>query len=72
MTSNAMTSVVMRDRKLSAETRDLIDAAVAAGAVTRVQPAGLTGNEVSRGTKELIARQRRAFRKEQREAAKAK
>lgn len=55
--------MIRRDDKLSEETRMLIDAAVAAGKVNVIQPAGADGNEVSRSTRENIARARREFRK---------
>jgi hypothetical protein len=54
--------MIRRDDKLSQETRDLIDAAVSAGKVNVIQPAGADGNEVSRATRENIARARREFR----------
>ena len=50
--------------KLTEEERNMIDQAVADGLVTKVQPAAASSNEMSRGTRELIARQRRKFRKE--------
>ncbi len=59
-----MSNVNMRDQKLSEEERNMIDEAIAEGRVTKVQPAAADGNEMSRGTRELIARQRRKFRKE--------
>lgn len=55
--------MIRREDKLSEETRRLIDEAVAAGKVQRIQPAGVDGNEVSRSTRENIARARREFRK---------
>ena len=54
----------MRDVKLSQEDRDLIDAAVLNGKVTKVQPGAASSNEMSRYTRELVARERRKFRKE--------
>jgi len=55
--------MIRRDEKLSEETRRLIDEAVAAGKVEVVQPSGVNGNEVTRATRENIARARREFRK---------
>ena len=55
--------MIRRDEKLSEETRRLIDEAVAAGEVEVVQPSGVNGNEVTRATRENIARARREFRK---------
>ena len=55
--------LIIRNEKLSEETRRLIDEAVAAGKVEVVQPAGVNGNEVTRATRENIARARREFRK---------
>lgn len=52
-----------RDQKLSAETRALIDQAVNAGKITKIQPASGRGNEACRATNELVARRRREFRK---------
>lgn len=49
---------------ISAEDQTMVAAFIRQNGVTRVQPAGLPGNEASRATKELIARRRRAFRKE--------
>ena len=54
----------MRDVKLTEEERNLIDEAVAAGRVTKVQPAAASSNEMSRATRELVAKERRKFRKE--------
>lgn len=59
-----VTTMNMRDMKLTEEERNMIDQAVADGLVTKVQPAAASSNEMSRGTRELIARQRRKFRKE--------
>jgi hypothetical protein len=61
-----MSNIIIRDLKLSEETRQLIDDAVDSGMVTKIQPAAAASNEMSRGTRELIARQRRAFRKAER------
>lgn len=61
--SNVKSNVNVRDEKLSEETRRLIDEAVARGEVQTVQPAAASGNEIGRGTRELIAKQRREFRK---------
>lgn len=55
--------MIRREDKLSEETRRLIDEAVAAGKVKVIQPAGVDGSEVSRSTRENIARARREFRK---------
>lgn len=54
----------MRDVKLTQEERDLVDQAVAEGRVTKVQPAAASSNEMSRSTRQLVARERRKFRKE--------
>jgi hypothetical protein len=54
----------MREVKLFQEERNLIDQAVAEGRVTKVQPAAASSNEMSRATRELVARERRKFRKE--------
>lgn len=55
--------MIRRDDILSEEARRLIDEAVDAGKVKVFQPAGVDGNEVSRSTRENIARARREFRK---------
>lgn len=55
--------LIVRNEKLSEETRNLIDVAIAAGKVEVIQPSGVNGNEASRATRENIARARREFRK---------
>ena len=57
-------NINMRNVKLSEEERNLIDQAVAQCRVQKVQPAAAASNEMSRATRELVARQRRKFRKE--------
>lgn len=55
--------MIRHDDILSEEARRLIDEAVDAGKVKVFQPAGVDENEVSRSTRENIARARREFRK---------
>lgn len=50
-------------RKVSAETKKLIDDAIAAGMIQKVQPGAASGNEMSPATQELVAKRRREFRK---------
>lgn len=64
--------MIIRNEKLSEETRKLIDDAVAKGNIEVLQPAGVDGSEVTRATRENIARARAAFRKTARAKAKAK
>jgi hypothetical protein len=59
-----MSNINMRNEKLSEEERKLIDEAIAEGRITKVQPAAASSNEMSRATRELVARERRKFRKE--------
>jgi len=51
-------------KRVTEEEQRLIDEAVAQGRIKKVQPAAVTGNEMSRATRELVARRRREFRKE--------
>lgn len=53
-----------RKPTVTEEEQRLIDEAVAQGKVQKVQPAAASGNEMSPATRELIARERRKFRKE--------
>lgn len=64
--------IIIRDEKLSAQARHLIDNAVSGGRVMVVQPAAASGNEASRSTCELVARRRREFRAAKRLEEKAK
>lgn len=59
----------MRNVKLSEETRNLIDEAVARREITLIQPAAASGNEMSRATQSLVAQRRREFRKAQKETS---
>ena len=59
------------NERLSEEERSMIDEFLKRKGVTKLPPAGLTGNEAARSTNELIARKRREFRAKQREKAKA-
>lgn len=61
MTLNGGFSVARGDG-LQKEDRELIEEYMKTHAVTKLQPAGLDGNEASRGTKERIAKLRREFR----------
>ena len=61
-----------RDSKLSAEARDLIDAAVAEGNIQKVQPAAASGNEQCRASARHIAQLRREFRQARRDKMKTK
>ncbi|MFA7408584.1 MAG: hypothetical protein WCY93_12300 [Anaerolineaceae bacterium] len=61
----------MRNEPSNIANNRLIDEALANGfPITKIQPAGLPGNEACRSTRELIARRRREFRKAEREAVK--
>ena len=53
-----------RKPSVTEEEQKMIDEAVAHGRVKKIQPAAASGNEMSPATRELIARQRRKFRKE--------
>jgi hypothetical protein len=53
-----------RKPTVTEEEQKMIDDAIAQGRVTKIQPAAASGNEMSPATRELIARQRRKFRKE--------
>ena len=53
---------------MSSESQALVDAFLRRNGATKVQPAGVPGNEASRHTRELIARRRREFRKAQKSA----
>lgn len=55
----------MRNTKISAEARELIDRAVANGQVNQVRPANAKGNEATRTTKELARHRGREFNREQ-------
>ena len=50
-------------RAHSTEDQSLIDQFLASKQVTKLQPSGLSGNEASRATNEIIAKARREFRK---------
>lgn len=64
--STLNSGMIVRNEKLSEETRALIDEALAGKVKVHVlQPAGTSGNEVSRSTRERIAEARRNFRKNQ-------
>jgi hypothetical protein len=65
--STLNSGLIRRNEILSQEARDLIDEAIAAGRVKVLQPSGADGNEVSRSTRENIARARRDFRKKNKE-----
>ena len=57
-------NINMRNVKLTEEERNLIDQAITDGRITKVQPAAASSNEMCRATRELVARERRKFRKE--------
>ena len=50
-------------KRVTEKEQKMIDDAIAQGRVTKIQPAAAAGNEMSRATRELIARRRREFRK---------
>ncbi len=61
-----------RKERISEEERLMIEEFLKRKGVTKLPPAGLTGNEADRSTNELIARKRREFRANQRAKQKAK
>lgn len=52
-----------RENKISESDKALIEEFIRTVGVTKLQPAGVDGNEASRGTRERIAAARREFRK---------
>lgn len=50
-------------KHVTEEEQRLINEAVSQGRITKVQPAAASSNEMSRATRELVARRRREFRK---------
>lgn len=64
----SLTSTV---RTLSATDKSMIDDFIARKGIEVLPPAGLTGNEATRATNELIARKRREYRAKKRAEQKA-